>query len=97
VIDYALGEVQTRDTPVTRHAVADAKPSTWSHAICSAGPLVWAHEIAGDPIPFPGPMGEESACRECIDLVVKAMSPKPPPHVTHPMPEWLRDFLRRWR
>jgi hypothetical protein len=70
---FSLGEQFPEGTVGVwiRHAVIDAPRSDWARAICPAGPLVWVHEIAGAPIPFPGPLGDKdpNACRECSQKV----------------------------
>ncbi|MEV4114769.1 hypothetical protein [Nonomuraea sp. NPDC049695] len=78
MIEYALGEVQDPETPTMRHAVVEATPGEWARAACPAAPRVWVHAVAGDIFPFPGPLGEESACcPACVKLAFSAMWPAP--------------------
>lgn len=71
---FALGEVQDPEAPATRHAVADAQPDRWGQAVCGATTRVWVHGIANDVLPFPGPLGLDWACPECLSIVRGATS-----------------------
>jgi hypothetical protein len=91
IAGYALGEVQEPGMPATRHAVADAKPGAWGRGACPTQPRVWVHEAAGAPMPFPGPLGNESglACPECAAIVASAVD------AGRDEPKRLRDWFRR--